>query len=313
MIYTVTLNPTLDITYVVEDLQPDETNIASQVIKGPGGKGINVSRALHNMRVDSLALALIGGFTGTEVEFLLHKEGLLLWLVRIANETRTNVAVLNQKDGMEMNITAQGPRVKPVEHQTLVRILDEITQSPGHLVLSGSLPPAVHPDIYDSLIRKAKSKGLVTVLDTSGEPLRAGIIAGPDLIKPNLHELENLVGRRLASEAELLEAAGHVIEIGVGSVVVSLGEEGALMVEAERAWRGKGPVIQGRETVGAGDSMVAGLLMGMLSGKPPEEIFRTGLACGTAAVMSPGQQLCRPGTFKRALPRIKVAEIKRKK
>ncbi len=313
MIYTVTLNPTLDITYVVEDLQEDETNIAEEVIKGPGGKGINVSRALHNMRVDSLALALIGGFTGTEVEFLLHKEGLLLWLVRIANETRTNVAILNQKDGTEMNITAQGPRIKPVEHQTLTRVLDEITQSPGHLVLSGSLPPAIEPDIYDRLIRKAKSKGLTTVLDTSGEPLRAGILAGPDLIKPNRRELENLVGRRLANEADLLEAAGSVVHSGVGTVVVSLGEEGALMVGAEKAWRGRGPIIQGRETVGAGDSMVAGLLMGMLSGKPPEEVFRTGLACGTAAVMSPGQQLCKPGTFKRALPRIKVEEIKRKK
>ncbi len=312
MIYTVTLNPTLDITYVVEELKPDETNIASQVIKGPGGKGINVSRALHNMRVDSLALALIGGFTGTEVEFLLHKEGLLLWLVRISNETRTNVVVLNQADGTEMNITAQGPRIKPVEHQTLTRILDEITQSPGHLVLSGSLPPAVHPDIYDHLIRKAKSKGLTAVLDTSGEPLRAGIMSGPDLIKPNRRELENLVGRELESEDALLEAAASVVASGVGTVVVSLGEDGALMVDAEHAWRGRGPKIQGQETVGAGDSMVAGLLMGMLGEKPKEEIFRTGLACGTAAVMSPGQQLVKPGTFKRALPRIKVEEIKRK-
>lgn len=313
MIYTVTLNPTLDITYVVKDLQRDETNIASQVLKGPGGKGINVSRALHNLRVDSLALALIGGFTGTEVEFLLHKEGLLLWLVRIASETRTNVVIMNQKDGTQMSITAQGPRVKPVEHQTLVRILDEITQAPGHLVLSGSIPPAVHPDIYDHLIRSAKGKGLITVLDTSGEPLRAGIMAGPHLIKPNRHELENLVGRKLSEEKELLEAARSIVASGVQTVVVSLGEEGALMVDTERAWRGRGPVIRGKDTVGAGDSMVAGLLMGMLQAKPPDEIFRMGLACGTAAVMSPAQQLSKPGTFKRALPGIKVEEIKRKK
>lgn len=312
MIYTVTLNPTLDITYVVSDLKADRNNQAKRVLKSPGGKGINVSRALHNMRTDSVALALIGGYTGTEVEYLLRKEGLLIWLVRISNETRTNVFILNERTGRELNVTSQGPQIKPTEHKTLLKMVNEVAHSPGYLVLSGSIPPALPSDIYGLLIRQAKKRGLFTVLDTSGEPLRACLSQKPHLVKPNRHELEQLVGRRLTSDAAVLRAASDIVADGVETVVVSLGEHGAMLVQKDRAFRGYGPAVDGRETVGAGDATVAGLLIALQQGKPAQECLRVGMACGTAAVMEPGPQLCKPASFKRALPLIRVEEIERK-
>lgn len=312
MIYTVTLNPTLDITYVVDHLKSGHTNQAKRVLKSPGGKGINVSRALHNMRTDSVALALIGGFTGTEVEHLLRREGLLIWLVRISNETRTNVFILDEKTSEEVNVTSQGPKIKAIEHKTLLKMINEVVRSPGYLILSGSIPPAVQSDIYGLLIRKAKRKGIFTVLDASGEPLRSGIPEKPHLIKPNRHELEQLLGRGLATDARVLKAAMEIVEAGVETVIVSLGEDGAILVRKDCAFRGRGPAIDGHETVGAGDATVAGILIAMQQGKPPGEMLRIGMACGTAAVMEPGPELCKPASFKRALPLIQIEEITRK-
>ncbi len=310
MIYTVTLNPTLDITYVVGDLKPGQPNPAKRVLKSPGGKGINVSRALHDMRTDSVALALVGGFTGTEVEHLLRSEGMLVWLVRISNETRTNVFILDERSGQELNVIAQGPRIKPAEQKMLLKMVNEVVKAPGYLVCSGSLPPEVDSNIYGLMIRRARKRGLFTVLDTSGEPLRSCISEQPHLVKPNRDELEKLVGRRLSTDAKVLKAARNIVAAGVETVVVSLGKEGAMLVRADCALRGWGPAIDGRETIGAGDATVAGLLIAMQQGKPPAEMLRVGMACGTAAVMEAGPRLCKPATFKRALPQIEIQEIK---
>ena len=165
MIYTVTMNPTLDITFELEEITFGEPVKAQRVIATPGGKGINVSRALRNMGVDSVAMGLLGGYRGEEVLDLLQKEGLILQVVKIKNPTRTNITILGLKDGNELAIRAAGPVVEEEETDRLVGLMLERAQAPEVLVLSGSLPPGVQPDIYRSLIGECRQKGIRVILD----------------------------------------------------------------------------------------------------------------------------------------------------
>ncbi len=156
MIYTVTLNPTLDITFELEEILFGEPVKAVGVTRTPGGKGINVSRALRNMGVDSVAMGLLGGYRGEEVLDLLQKEGLILQVVKIKNETRTNITILGKKDGRELSIRAAGPLVETEETERLTEMLLEKAQAPEVLVLSGSLPKGVKADIYHAIITEGK-------------------------------------------------------------------------------------------------------------------------------------------------------------
>ena len=309
MIYTVTLNPTLDITYVLDEITFEEPVRASQVLKNPGGKGINVSLALHSMGMHSIAVGLIGGFTGKEVLALLTEEGLDLRFTEIENETRTNVVILGEKGGNELAIRSEGPVVTEEKTELISRFILEIAQPPGLLVLSGSLPPGIRDDIYASLITYGKSQGMKTILDSHDEPFRLAVDAGPYLIKPNLEELSRLAGREFADTDAVIEYCKGLIGKGVEIVVISLGGNGALIVTDKEAWMGMVPCIEGEHTIGAGDSMVAGMIMGIVEDKPLEEMFKTGLACGLSAVMNEGPGLCEPKTFNQAQSLIEIERI----
>jgi len=308
MIYTITLNPTLDITYVLEEISFGEPVTALEVLKSPGGKGINVSRALRSMGMDSVATTIVGGYAGEEFLDLLQKEGLILQVVKIGSETRTNVVVYGRDDGKELVIRAAGPPVEETETEKISSFIFDVAGNPEVLVLSGSLPPGVKDDIYFHLIKEAKLRGIRTVLDSDGEPFRHGIEAGPYLIKPNLAELKWLAGGELGDEKAVLEYCGGLVDDGVEIVAVSLGGGGAMMVTHKGAWKGTVPAVA-ENTVGAGDSMVAGLLIGIVQSRPLEEVFHTGLACGVSAVMNPGPGLCEPDTYKEVYPKIEVQKI----
>lgn len=308
MIYTVTLNPTLDITYVIEEITFGEPVSAQEVLKSPGGKGINVSRALRAMGTDSVAMALIGGYVGDEVLDLLHHEGLILQIVKIKSETRTNVIVLGERDDRELMIRAAGPPVDRAEAERITRLIFQIAEAPEILVLSGSLPPGVSEDIYASMTREGKSRGSKVVIDSKGPPLAAGVSAGPYMIKPNLLEFNALAGRELNDEREIVGFARELNGEGVEVVVVSLGRDGALLVTRDIALRGIVPAIS-EDTVGAGDSMVAGLVMGIMDSLPLEGVFKTGLACGVSAVMNRGPGLADPETFAEAGSLVRVERI----
>jgi 1-phosphofructokinase family hexose kinase len=309
MIYTVTLNPTLDITYILDEITFEKPVRASQVLKNPGGKGINVSIALNSMGIHSVAIGLIGGFTGEEIHALLKDEGLDLRFIEIENETRTNVDILGEKDGNELAIRSAGPAVKEEKTELITRFILDIAQPPGILVLSGSLPPGMRDDIYASLIAYGKSQGMKAILDSHDEPLRLGIDAGPYLIKPNLEELRRLAGREFAKTDAIIEYCRGLIEKGIEIVVISLGGSGALIMTDKEAWIGMVPCIEGEHTIGAGDSMVAGLIKGIIEDKPLEELFKIGLACGLSAVLNEGPGLCEPETFNEALSQIKMERI----
>lgn len=260
------------------------------------------------MGMDSVATTIVGGYAGEEFLDLLQKEGLILQVVKIGSETRTNVVVYGQKDGRELVIRAAGPPVEETEAEKISSFIFNVAGSPEVLVLSGSLPPGVKEDIYFHLIKEAKLRDIRTVLDSDGEPLRHGIEAGPYLVKPNLAELKWLAGFELDDENAVLEYCGRLLGNGVEVVVVSLGRGGAMMVTRKGAWRGTVPAVS-ENTVGAGDSMVAGILIGIVQSRPLEEVFRTGLACGVSAVMNPGPGLCEPETYKEAYPKIEVQKI----
>jgi 1-phosphofructokinase family hexose kinase len=309
MIYTVTLNPTLDITYVLEEVSFGEPVKALEVLKSPGGKGINVSRALRSMGMDSVATTIVGGYVGEEVLDLLQKEGLILQVVKIGSETRTNVVVFGRKDEKELVIRAAGPPVQETEAERISGFIFDVAKSPEVLVLSGSLPPGVKEDMYFSLIKEARSRGIRTVLDSDGEPFRLGVEAGPYLIKPNLAELLYLAGSELRREEGIHRYCEGLLDKGLELIVVSLGKDGAIMVTRQGSWRGSVPVIA-ENTVGAGDSMVAGLLMGIVQSRPLEEIFHMGLACGVSAVINPGPGLCDPAAYKEAYPQIEVRPMR---
>jgi 1-phosphofructokinase family hexose kinase len=308
MIYTITLNPTLDITYILERIDFGVSVRALEVVKTPGGKGINVSRALRAMGTDSVAMGMIGGYTGEEVLDLLHQEGLILQIIRIKNETRTNVIILGRDDEKELVIRAAGPPVEKTETESISRLILSEAQSPEIVVLSGSLPPGVSKDIYRSLIQAGGERGSRMILDSEGEPLRLGIEAAPYLIKPNQSELEELVGRELTTDDEIVGSCRELNERGIWMVVVSLGGDGAIMVTRDEAWRGYVPPIED-DTVGAGDSMVAGLVLGIVQYQSIDMIFKIGLACGVSAVMNAGPKLAAPATYEKAFKQIRVVKL----
>ena len=308
MIYTVTLNPTLDITYVLEEISYEESVKAVEVITTPGGKGINVSRVLKAMSTDSVAMALIGGFTGAEVLDLLHQEGLILQIVKIAGETRTNVIILGKNDGHELVIRAPGPPVEGLKIDRISNLIMNTTRVPEMMVLSGSLPQGVDDDTYYRLTMEGKSRGVGVILDASGEPLREGLKAAPLLIKPNRTELEELAGCKLKDQRQILDYCRDLISRGIGIVVVSLGKDGALMVTGDVALKGTVPFIDA-DTVGAGDSMVAGMVMGLTRSLPIEDVFHMGLACSVATVMNRGPGLTTQETYYRAFPQIGIQRL----
>jgi len=308
MIYTVTLNPTLDITYVLEEISYEEKVKAVEVIATPGGKGVNVSRALKAMGIDSVVMALIGGFTGAEILDLLHREGLILQIVRIIGETRTNVIILGKSDGRELVIRAPGPPVEDLKIDRISELIMSATHPPEMVVLSGSLPQGVDDDTYYRLTMEGKSRGVDVILDACGEPLREGLRAAPLLIKPNRVELEELAGCKLEDQRQVLDYCGDLISRGIEIVVVSLGKDGALMVTSEVTLKGTVPPIDA-DTVGAGDSMVAGMVMGLTRSLPIVDVFHMGLACSVAAVMNTGPGLTTKETYDRAFSQIGIQRI----
>ena len=308
MIYTITLNPTLDITYVLEEITLGEPVRALEVLKSPGGKGINVSRALRAMGTDSVAVAMIGGHVGEEVLDLLHNEGLILQIAKIKNDTRTNVIVLGRRNNQELVIKAAGPAVEETETQHVTDLVFQVAQTPEIMVLSGSLPPGVKHDIYRSITEEGNFRGSKVVIDTDGEPLRSGVEAAPYLIKPNLTELEGLAGKRLEGDREIVEFSRTLNDKGVEMVVVSMGSRGALMVSGETVLKGTVQEVPD-DTVGAGDSMVAGLVTGIVQELPPERVFQRGLAFSLAAVINTGPGLTEPDAFTKAFPQVMVEEI----
>lgn len=305
MIYTVTLNPALDRTLWVKKLQQDDSNRIEREQRYAGGKGIDVSRVLNVFGVENKALGFVGGFTGEELIGRLLNEGISCDFIKISNETRTNIVVNDMSKGIQIEFNAAGPEITPYELMQMIHMIEEL-EKPEIVVISGSLPPGVHPEIYRKIIEIAKSKKAWTILDTDGNALKTGIQGSPNVIKPNIHELSRLVGKKLNNREEIIDAAYIVHEQGVENVIVSMGAKGALLIGGKKRYLASPPKVEVKNTIGAGDSAVAGFIYGLVSGKNLEDCLIYAVAAGTATTLRPGTAICRKDDFIKLIPKIKL-------
>ena len=305
MIYSITLNPVLDRTLWVEKIQPDDSNRIEREERYAGGKGIDVSRVLTTLGVNNRALGFIGGFAGEELEGRLLNEGIASDFIRISGETRTNIIVNDMGKGTQTVFSARGPEINPHSLIKLISKVESLDQ-PDVVIISGSLPPGVNPEIYRKLIEIIRSKGARVILDTDGNALRVGVQGHPDAIKPNVHELSRFVGKELNGIGEIISAAHTIRKQGTGIVLVSMGARGILMVGEKEQYLASPPDVEVKNTIGAGDSAVAGFVNGWVKGKSLKEALTYAVAAGTATTLRPGTALCQKDDFIKLVPEIKV-------
>jgi 1-phosphofructokinase/6-phosphofructokinase 2 len=294
MIVTLTPNPSVDRTVSITDLQRGEVHRATATRIDPGGKGVNISRALTAHKAPTLAVLPAGGPQGHLLAELLAEAGIDVAIVPIGGSIRANLALV-EPDGTTTKINEPGPTLSGSELDALLAgAMATLAEKPSWLVGSGSLPPGVDDDLYAGLVRRCRDAGVSVAIDASGAPLRHAVAAGPDLIKPNLEELEELVGRSLNSLGDVVTAAADLVASGVATVVVSLGGDGALLVTPSVTAHAVAPVHAPLSTVGAGDALLAGYLYATGGGSSAVDALCTGVAWGAAAVSLPGSRMPTP-------------------
>jgi len=294
MIVTLTPNPSADRTVSIAELQRGEVHRATASRIDPGGKGVNIARALTAHKASTLAVLPAGGPQGHLLAELLREAGIAVAIVPIGGSTRANLALV-EPDGTTTKINEPGPLLSGAELEALLAgAAATLADRPSWMVGSGSLPPGVDDSLYAGLVRRCHAAGVRVAVDASGAPLRLAVEAGPDLIKPNLEELEELVDRSLDTLGDVHAAGVALVGNGVGTVVVSLGGHGALLVSSSAVAHATAAVPSPLSTVGAGDALLAGYLYATGSGSTAVQALCTGVAWGAAAVSLPGSRMPTP-------------------
>ncbi|MBB3242910.1 1-phosphofructokinase [Pseudomonas sp. Tn43] len=286
-ILTLTLNPALDLTVQLPLLAPGQVNRSDEMHTHAAGKGVNVAQVLADLGHQLTVSGFLGEDNLQAFETLFAKRGFTDAFVRVPGETRSNIK-LAESDGRITDINGPGPRVSEAAQQALLDRLDQI--APGHdaVVIAGSLPRGVSPQWLREMIQRLKKRGLKVALDTSGEALRAGLAAGPWLIKPNTEELAQALGCEVVSVGAQAEAASRLHAHGIEHVVISDGADGVNWFSVGSAMHASPPKVSVVSTVGAGDSLLAGMLHGLLSADTPEQTLRTATAIAAMAVTQIG-------------------------
>lgn len=309
MIATVTLNPSLDKIVTVEELVVDEANRWTSLRRDPGGKGINVSRVVHELGGETIAYGFIGGIDGETLKHLLQQQGVPFDFTPIQGEIRSNFIITDLKTRRQTRIDAPGPHISGDELGKLIDKITHIEPKPDFLVFAGSVPPGVPDDIYRQLIEKAKKSGIKTVLDSDNKWLKEGIKAKPNVIKPNVHEAEELLETHLRDQAAIVKAVKALVNRGIDVAAISRGKDGLIVANGEKILKVTPPQVEVRSTIGAGDSTIAGLVLKLSQGHGIEEASRWAAASGTAATLTPGTELCRREDVERLLPQVKVERL----
>jgi len=309
-IVTLTLNPALDVSTATPRITPAHKLRCAPPRLDPGGGGINVARVIQRLGGRSLAVYPAGGPTGQRLTTLLEAEGARALATAIAGETRESFTVIDQSDNAEYRFVLPGPVLSDAEQDLCFEAALAAGTGSSFLVVSGSLPSGMEPKRLRDLARLAKARDLRLVVDSSGPALAAALEAGVHLVKPNLRELSDLVGRSLSTTAERLAACRDLID-GGGAVVIalSLGAEGALLATRDVAWISPGLTIEPVSTVGAGDSFLAALLWVLAREGGLAEGLRHAIAAGSAALLSPGTDLCLRDDVLRLVDRVEVFAI----
>lgn len=282
MIYTVTLNPSIDFIVRIDQLNLGSVNRMVSDDKFAGGKGINVSRVLQRLGVGNTATGFLGGFTGHFIEDSLKNEGIETAFVKVDQDTRINVKIKSQE---ETEINGQGPMISQEQLEALKAKLSQLT-SDDTVVFAGSAPANLGNAVYKELIPLVRKSGAQVVCDFEGQPLLDALANNPLLVKPNNHELEAIFGVPLNSLNDVETYARRILEMGAQHVLISMAGDGALLVTKEATYFAKPIKGEVKNSVGAGDSMVAGFTGEFMKSQNPIEALKWGVACGTATAFS---------------------------
>ncbi len=291
-IITITLNPSLDKGTTVNGIMPEKKLQCSNPILEAGGGGINVSRALHHLGCNSTAIYMYGGYTGDKLNVLMQEAGVECVAFMIAADTRENLIVVDTIVNKQYRFGMRGVELTEDEWQKPLNYLEDNTGY-EYVVASGSLPPGVPLDFFGRVAAIVQKKGAKLIIDTSGEALQHAVSEGVFLIKPNLAELSHLNGTEELKEDDVIVAARNIItNRGSEVVVVSMGGQGAILITKKETIKIASPSVELKSTVGASDSMVAGLILGITRKYDWKNTLKLGIACGSAATMNEGTALC---------------------
>jgi len=304
-IITVTFSPCIDKSTSIPKLVPDKKLKCAAPHLDPGGGGINVARAIKNLGGIATAVFPSGGFTGKYFNQLMEKEKVPSIIIETQNESRENFIIVDDMTHQQYRFGMPGTELRESEWKQMMKTIEKMEQI-DFLIASGSLPPGVPNDIYAQLSLIAKKKNSKYIVDASGEPLKLAIAAGVYLIKPNLGELSTLAGYEYLKPEQISEIASGLISKGnCEAVVVSMGASGAMLVTKDVIEQFVPPEVERKSTVGAGDSMVGGIVFSLANGMTLSEAVQYGVACGTAATLNTGTALCRKEDVDELLDRMR--------
>lgn len=309
MILTVTLNASIDKLYLVDKLAPYGVTRVREVVNTAGGKGMNVSRVAALSGEQVAAMGFVGGHNGRLFQSLITTPGIRPAFTQAAGETRCCINVRDGETGQSTEFLEPGSPVSPQELERFLADFARELEGAAVVAISGSMPKGVPGDFYASLCRLAHEKGRPVIVDASGEALRQALAGRPDLVKPNAEELRQLTGADTSSLESCVKAARLLRDQGAGTVAVSLGGEGVLVVSQAGVWRGRPPKIQTVNTVGCGDSMVAGFATGFARGWDLPQVIRWAVAVSAANALTKETGCFRQEDLERLLPQVLVEEL----
>ena len=313
MIVTVTMNAALDRTLMVPNFQRGQRHRASEKLTLAGGKGITVARALKTLGVPVVATGLAGGRNGRRILEELAEEAILSDFVRIEDESRTSTAVADPTSGSFTEVMEWGPLVQEAELDVLLEKIDYLARAAEMVVFAGSLPRGVADEFYAEAIRTLNRRGVFTVLDSEGEPLRVGLEAEPFLVSPNRLEAEAVVGQEFSEDGDFLDALERLEDLGARNALIT-DERGCFAsVRGERGqpkrFRAEAPQVEAVSVVGAGGVLLAGFISAWLEDTTPEDALRRAVATGAASTLAVGAGRFDPRDVGRLLPDVRVAEL----
>jgi 1-phosphofructokinase family hexose kinase len=291
MIYTLTLNPAVDRELTVPSMEFDSVLRASESRLDFGGKGFNVSRLLKGMGAHSIAVGFLGGRAGEMLQDGLQNLGIGTDFVWVPGETRTNISIVTQSHDHYLKANEKGPQVDAAKQEELLDKIDVLAKPGDWWVLAGSLPPGVADGFYARIVNILSKHEAQAILDASGESLRIGCAEKPYLVKPNAEEAHVLTGLPMDTPTEIASAAAEIHRMGAQNVVVSMGKAGALLYSTEGIWLTHSPKIKEKNPIGAGDSMVGGLVWALTQGIALKESLGWGVASGAATASLPGTEV----------------------
>jgi 1-phosphofructokinase/tagatose 6-phosphate kinase len=312
MIITVTLNAALDKTLEVPNFTPGRRHRTVDQKTMPGGKGVNIARAIKRLGQPVIATGLAGGATGTRIVEALTDESILNAFVRIRDESRTNTAVLDPTTGMHTEINERGPAVSPQELELFRDKLLYLAQGASMCVFAGSLPRGVEPDVYGELIKEVRKLGVTTMVDTEGDALRFAVKAEPDVCSPNEIEAEELVGHEFNDVADRAEAVVEIVKIGAREAIMTVPDGCyALVLEdtAPALHRVRVEEQEARSTIGSGDAFLAGYVAARYIGQAPVDCLRFGVACGAESTQHFGAGIIDPARVDRLLNEVHAEQL----